>query len=102
MDDSFEDVSRAVFNKYYELAVMDIFHSYGDVLNELVSLMTPDVLYTGSVYGREYHNTELLIKIYPIACRQVLSSGIPCSRRRSVSSNRPSRHIRSTRSSILR
>lgn len=77
MDGSFEDVSRAVFNKYYELAVMDIFHSYGDVLNELVSLMTPDVLYTGSVYGREYHNTELLIKIYPIACRQFLGHGDP-------------------------
>lgn len=72
------DISLFLFKRYYRMAVTEICHQFGSQIDALVAEMAqPDLLYGESIYGRSYHNTAQLVKIYPFAGRRLLNHGSP-------------------------
>lgn len=74
----YKDISKHYFEKYYEIAVLNIHSRFGSQIEDLVTEMNQaSLLFGGSQYGSEYHNTAQLIKLFPYASRRLLGHGAP-------------------------
>ena len=66
MDEEYSDVSAYFINNYYDIAVKYIHEAYGqNIIEHISSIASYNWIEEDSKYTKAYHNTQMLLKIYP-------------------------------------